>query len=400
MKRRMFVSLVTAVALIASGCSFPEAYPIEKEQNILIAGIDTEGENISLTTLVDSIAPGGKAGEEQITYKLFATTGKTMFEADDNLHKFMERRPSWYHAKYILLGEEAARSGTDRLLSFFSEDDETRILYRVAVVKGMTAKEFLQQANTVNEDLADYLDTLFSAVGQTGKSREIHLINYAVHRQTPWVSVYMPVLELQKNPVHSQSANSGGDSGGGSSSGERKYLTALNGFALFNEDRLAGFMDGDISRGLNIITNDINNSGLSIYDEYGNGVGLELIESHSSIQPCFDPLSATVEVSLQTNLVEYHKVDPLSDSDLKYLERQEGELVCGEISEAIQCMQQLGSDPARIMDAFYHKDPVKWQAIKDNWKDIFKNLKVTVRVESQINHAYEMNAPLSSGGET
>lgn len=391
MRRRLVLLIMAAALTLVSGCAFPEAYPIEKEQNILIAGVDVNGDDIILTVLVDSVSAGGKAGEEQIKYKLFQTTAKTVFEADDMLHKFMEKRPSWNHTKYVLLGEEAARSGIDRLLSFFCEDDETRILYRIAVVKGMAAGDFLEQVNTPTEDLADYFDTLFSAVTQTGESRELHLINYAIHTQTPWVSVYMPVFDLNPNPVQSEGAKgSGGDTG----PVERKDLVVLNGFALFDEDRLAGFMGGDISRGLNIITNDIDNSGLSIEDQQGNGVGLELIVSNSSIDPKFNPLSAAISVSVQFNLTEYHRIEPLNEKDILYLEQQANKRICDEIYKTIQCMQQLKSDPARIMDAFYHKDPVRWQSIKSDWKNIFSNLEINIEVNSKIMNTYELLKPV------
>jgi spore germination protein KC len=125
MRYKLALPLVIAALLLPfAGCSFPEAYPIEKEQNILIAGIDVEGGNIVLTTLVDSVSAGGEAGKEQVKYKLFVSKAKTMFEADSYLHQVMEKRPSWYHTKYVLLGEEAAKSGVSRLLDFFSEDDE------------------------------------------------------------------------------------------------------------------------------------------------------------------------------------------------------------------------------------------------------------------------------------
>jgi spore germination protein KC len=308
----------------------------------------------------------------------------------------MEKRPSWYHAKYVIIGEEAAKTDVDRLFSFFMEDDETKLLYRIAVVKGMSAKEFLQQANTGKDSLADYLDTLFSAVNETGKSRELHLINYATQRDTPWVSFYMPVLELYKNPSLSGDKQSDGGGGGseGEQSSERKNLVALNGFARFNEHTIAGFIAGDISRGLNIITNNIRHSGLSVKDQQGNNVGLEIKKCSSHITPCFDPLSATISVSFECNLVEFQTVNPQSETDIKYIEQKQNELICGEVAQAVKLMQELKSDPAFIMDAFYHNDPVKWQSIKDDWANVFSNLKVTIEVNSKVLNTFEFIKPI------
>lgn len=385
MKRLVFVLLASAL-LLASGCSFPESYPIEKEQNILIAGVDVEGENIVLTVLVDSVSAGGQPGEEKVQYKLYQAAAKTIYEADEMLHQTLPKRPSWYHTKYIILGEEAAKSGVDRLFNFFSEDDETRLLYRIAVTQGMTAKDFLSKANTGKSDLADYFDTLFAAADRTGKSREIHLINFAPARETGWVSVYMPVLKMFPNPVSS----GGSDSGGSSSGGSAETMVMLNGFALFDEDKLVGFLSGDISRGLNFITNDVKGSSFSVKDKDGNGVGLELMQSKAEIKPSYDPLSAVIEINVQSNLVEYHLVSPMNEQDVQNLEQQQNELICNEVAQAIKRMQELKSDPAHIMDTFYHSDPVKWQQIKGDWKNIFANLNITVKVNSKVLNTYEL----------
>lgn len=399
-KRKILLFIIAAIFAFASGCTFPESFPIEKDQNILIAGIDVEGKDIVLTVVVDAVSSGGEPGKEKILYKLFETRGATVFEAYDKLYTLMEKRPSWYHTKYILLGEDAARSGVDKLLSFFTEDDETRLLYRLAVIKDMTAGEYLEQANTGKEDLAGYLDALFSSVLQTGKSREIHIINYAIHSQVPWLSIYMPVFQVVENPAQSKGSKggSGGDSSSGGDSGEKKQLTMLNGYALFDGDRLAGFLDGDISRGLNVLTNDIKNSNITVKFKDGSGVGLEIIKCESKIEPCFDPLSVSINVSVKSNLLEYHSVNPLNAQDIVYLENQQSRLICDEIATAIECMQQLGSDPARIMDSFYHKDPVKWQAMQSDWKELFSSLNFSIRVNSQIQNTYELSQPVSSGG--
>ena len=139
-----------------AGCSFPESYPIEDTMNILVAGLDVEGDNIVLTVYVDTVK-GTKPGEEEISYKLFTSKGKTVFEAKRALHAFVEKRLSWYHTKYLIVGEEAAKQGIDEMFSFFMEDDETRLLYRIAVAKGMKAQDFLKKAGTIKSRLRTIL---------------------------------------------------------------------------------------------------------------------------------------------------------------------------------------------------------------------------------------------------
>ena len=392
MKRLCVLIPMLLVTLGFAGCnSFPAQYPIENAQNILIAGIDTDGEDIVVSILVDTIEPGGESGKEQIVYKLYVETGKTVFEAKRKFHTYTDKRISWYHTKYIVIGEKAAKEGIDRLLAFFCEDDETRLLFRLIVAKGMTAKDFLQQANSEKDDLGGYLDTLFSEVARTGKSREIHLINYGIYREMPWQSVYIPSAETYSNPMQPGSSDGEGETSGVN----QNLLVKLEGFALFDEDKLAGYLNGEQAQGLNFINNDFVSANITVQDEGGNNISLEIMNSSTKPKPDFDTMSVTIEVDINSNLVEYQGREDVFD--YKYIEDLEQKLnayITGEIEGAILVMQQYGTDAAFIGDSFYHQNPVKWEDIKDDWKSVFTGLDFTVKVNSSVQCTYELTNAL------
>ena len=47
-------------------------------------------------------------------------------------------------------------------------------------------------------------------------------------------------------------------------------------------------------------------------------------------------------------------------------------------------LQKEGTDVIGMGDAFYHKDPKKWQSINANWQEIFSTLNITVKVNVYI----------------
>lgn len=394
MKRRIVPLLIAFLILVLQGCSFPESHPIEGTQNILVAGIDVDGDNIVLTMYTDKISAGGSAGGEQVSYELYVSKGKTLFDADHMIHEFNSKYLSWIHTKYILVGEDAAKAGLDRLFSYFTEDDETRMLYRTAIVKGMNAQDFLKAVSKRKDGLADYLDTLFGLVKKTGMSREIHLINYEINRNIPWNDVFIPTVELNTGDVEASLSQSGSQSG--DSGGEQEPLIQLQGFALFRGDKLCGFLENDQARALNILNDELYGSQVTVIGKNGHSVALEIMKSDTVIKPNYDPLSVSIEVSMNSNLTEFHDGDnPMDADEIKYLEQQQNETIETEITEAIKYMQQVDCDAADIGDKFYHKDPVKWQGIKDNWKQVFPQLQFTVKVDTKIKSTYELKEPIS-----
>lgn len=396
MRKKVVFLFVLSAVLVLQGCSFPEVYPIEGIQNILIAGLDVdESGDIILTTYVDKISSSAKPGEEQITYKLYIAKGKTVYDAGHDLHKLNEKHLSWAHTKYILVGEEAAKQGIDRLFSYFTEDDETKLLYRTAIVKGMTAQEFLQKASESKSSIADYLDTLFVEVKKTGESREIHLINYAINRNIPWNDVFIPAIELYAHPFALIQDGGKQQQSGNSGSSEENVIN-LNGFALFNKDKLAGFIENDLSVAFNILNNDLKGTQITVLSKNDHNVSLEILKCYASFSTSYNPLFLEIKVSLDSNYVEFHDFDkPLDTETIKYLEQQQNNLLKSSIEQCIRTMQYLGSDAAALGDKFYHENPYKWRRIQNDWKSMFPEMQFSVMVDSSIKSTYELKEPVS-----
>lgn len=397
MKRSILLTLI-ALILIIQGCSFPQKDPIEETQNILIGGIDIDGDNIVLTVYVDKISASGKSDGEQISYKLYTAKGKTIYEADNCLHGENQKHLSWFHTKYIIVGEDAARQGVDKLFSFFTEDDETRLLYKVAIAKGMSAKEFLQFASASKDGLGDYLDNLFDEVKRTGKSREVHLLNYAIDRETSWNDAFMPALEISKNSASTGSQESGGSGGKGEES-EQEYLIKLIGFALFNGDKLCGFLEGSAAFPVNILNNEAKGAQVTVTGQNGHSVSLQLMQCKTDIKPVYNPLLVKVDVSMDFNLVDYHDGDnPLDNDFCNSIEEQINEQIKNNIADSIKYMQSVKSDAVDFGDKFYHSNPYKWQGIKDDWRNLFPQVSFNVNVDSNIKSTYEFKEPINGVG--
>ncbi len=384
MKKRLCAVLLSMVLLL-SACAFPSKYPIEKVENILMVGVDVSNSQIQLTVVVDDINRQSEPGKEQIGEKIYTSFGDTIFEAKRNMHTFSSKRLSWYHLKYILIGEEAAKTGLDKVLDFFCENDENRFLHRLIVSRGMSASNFILATVTHDNSIADSLDSLMEESKNSGRSDEVHLLDYASACEAG-SSIHIPTVQLQPAIDHFPSlTEETGDT--------PAYVTQLEGFALFQDNKLTGYLNGPQSISLNMVINRLKSTSLTVMDDKGSPVSLEVISSKAKIiTDTQNGLTVTIRIiMLDSFMVEYHeKQDVLDDDYISYLEKRQCEYVENSIRDTLKTAQQYGTDVFGIIEALCHSNHSYAEKIKDHWSEIFSALNIGIEVDTKIQCTYSM----------
>jgi len=386
MMKKRYLFLLAVLTVFTSGCALPEKYPIEKIQNILVVGVDIEDGQVKLTVVVDKISEGSEPGKEQISSEIYTAVGQTIFEAKRYLHSYAAKRTSWYHLKYILIGEEAAKQGIGTALDFFCENDENRFLHRLVVSREMSAEAFITSTVTHTNDLADTLDSLFEDTKRTGLSSEVHLLDYANSCECKWACLYVPTVELAYATHHASADGEGSED-------DLDYLPVLAGYAVFQQDyKLAGYIDGDETLGMNIVLNKLESAAVIVTDIHGQLVSLEVMSSKTNIKTNLnDTPSATIKVEMTAFMVEYHETqDVLEEEYISYLEDQMSAKIKNAIEQALSSGQRWGTDVFGIGSALYHAYPITSRPFKANWPEWFSTMGIQIEVSSQIQCTYSM----------
>lgn len=382
--RRMAL-LLAAVLLAFTGCSLPEQYRVESIQNILVAGVDIDDGQIRLTVVVDKIIGVGPAGESKVGSQVYSATGDTIFDAKRTLSTYTEKRLSWYHLKYIVIGEEAAREDIKRVLDFFSENDENRLRHGLIVAKDMSAAALFAKAVTTEGNFWKYLESLSKETKKSGQSSEVRLLDYVNISGSKWSDPYIPTIQVipsvkQENTV-SKDENQ-----------NPAYLTVLSGYALFKNNRLAGYLDGRQAMGLNFVINKLKSAEITLTDIHGQPVSLEVVSSKAKMKTNFSDMpSAAISIEIDTYMLEYHETTgSTNDEYIQYLEVKQNNYIQSLIAEALTEAQRCGTDVFGIGSALHHVHPVSAEKIQDHWKDLFSKMNISVQVESTIKSTYNM----------
>jgi len=389
----MFLLLCVAIlgAAVMTGCNiaFFDATQINDVEFIRAVGIDKAPEGkIRFTIATQRIVTGGeRGGPEQKLSEIMYSEGRTGFEAARNFWAYSEKRPFFGHLEYILIGEEAAKDGILKYLDFFTRDPEDRLNLNVFVVKGTDAGEMVRQGNTRDKFVFDRLEGIKEHYWGLSMINRVDLMEIMYILDTEYLSLYIPCVKLTEKTENSDGHNEGMD-------------IALEGFAIFEGDRLAGYLEREMARGLSFLRNMAKSGVLNVRARNGSMVALELISSNRKMKPELmdGELRVAIEIDLKCNIAEIQSSEGVFDHEsLRYLEEQSNQLIMDEVMKVIEFAREKRLDCFAAGDAVMHKYPCKWEDyLEKNWRDIFSEIDFEVTVRTNVSRTYDIKQPIGA----
>lgn len=294
---------------------------------------------------------GGGGGSELPTWSVSAT-GKTIMGAIRNLNELSPRRLYWAHLQVIIFGDELAREGVSPLISWFERDRDSRAGALLIVTNG-TAEDLLNKkielGNIPSKSMSELIEG--SKLRQIS-AMEVKLRDLMTMLVTPGID---PVLDVI-NPKEIR--------------GEVETFE-LDGVAIFNGDKLKGYIYGPEATGTEIINNRLN---FTIIEgqcprtqKEGEYFGFQITDFQSKVKPQKkgDRITLKVEVILEGNLLDQTcPIDLLEVENLDLVEKKIAEKIKESIVNEFQVAQEMDADiygVGREIRRFY---PEYWKEIK------------------------------------
>jgi spore germination protein KC len=176
-----------------------------------------------------------------------------------------------------------------------------------------------------------------------------------------------------------------------------------NGYAIFKDLKLAGFIGREISRGVNLITNNVGSSIVIVKDLSGQDVSLEIIGNNTEVIPYFidDNLAeVTIKSKVKSNLGEIQsQMEVIRENSIHHMEQQQSTILKKEMEDVLEKVLEFESDCLDICDKIRLRSPVKWKRIEKQWMQILPEIKFNVQVDSVIERSYELREPSGYKGK-
>jgi spore germination protein KC len=388
-RKLLLIVLILINIISLSSCKKVIKGRVEIQNNLFIktCGFDkpaSSQEDVQITIISKFLKHSdNKSSSGEKINNIMTEQGKTIFEANRKFHTFSSKDIFWGQLEFILIGEEAAKDDINKYLDFVTRDHELRLTAKVFIIKENTARQIIENTNTSTFFISERLNNLVDDIPALSISKELTLADFIGTLDNKYTSAHVPYVSLVKKTTMMDENTD-------------KYNLQLNGLAVFKKNKLFGYLDSTMSRGLNWILNDIDSGVIHVKDSKDNKIALEIINAKTKIIPKIKEgnLSASIKVDLTSNIVEqYGFEDIYNEKSIVSLEKQQETIISNEIQQVVKFAQNNQLDFLGIGDTIYHKYPIKWDNYKNDWNREFQNLDITVSVNSKISRVYVIKQP-------
>lgn len=354
-------------------------------------------------------APKGGGAEQNSIVR--TAQGPTVYGAIRKLGAVLGRSLSLGHCDVILVKDDVASDGgLASLLDFVSRFWEFR-RQTIVLVTTRDPTEILLSSSELETTLGENIAKTVQEAIHDSSVCYISTVREILERQSILgAHVVLGQIDIVDNP-----------------DGSRTNI--VEGAAVFARNSLVGFLDGDETRGLNMILNHIRGSALSLDlttglpadseagptpgyhgGDSGNknptataqqptvSIFVSRFHSVTSVrlegrQPVID---VTIKVTGQVTEASY-PVQLQSPDALSQLNRALAKHVEGLCRAAIVKTQSfpVGCDVFFFSEAIHDRFPAVWAEISDRWNDYYRTLKVNLIVEASITESGMACSPVS-----
>ncbi|HCC07431.1 MAG TPA: hypothetical protein DEP72_04645 [Clostridiales bacterium] len=389
MKKVCILIIIFYTSLMFSGCEniVKGRIEIDKTGFIRTVAFDKSKENddnMKLTFALKGKSGGGNAKESGSSgFSIISEEGKTIFDANRKVRTFVSKNIFWGHMVFILIGEDAAKDDIIKYLDFATRNQDIRYTLNVMIVKGATGEEAINKIRTKDITVTETLSSLIDNAGDVSVSSKLELGEIVQMLDSEYSCVYIPYIELVNKIKEEED-------------GKEVLEPSLEGYAIFKDAKLIGYINGGTSRGANWVNNKGDTGTTIVKDSKGKDICLEIINIKSKTIPEIkdDKIKVKIEINMTSDVTEYEgREDIFKEKALKDIEKQQEDIIKNEVKSAIKYAKEKEVDFLGIGDAVYHKYPIEWEIYKKKWPKTFKNLPISVDVMTKINRTHNITQP-------
>lgn len=315
------------------------------------------------------------------SYKI-ETMGEGIFDAVRDMIKISSKKLYWSHVRTLVVSEDVARDSILPTLDWIARDQEPRLAMDIYISRANTAKEIFDSESFATDIRSFELDVMINEnenLINVPTKKVYELINDLALPKTHTV---LPVIEIDS--IHGKMTN------------------VLCGGAVFNNDRLVGFLDNEDILPYLFIKNKVNGGLINAKDEEvpNDDVILEIFKNKTRVNPIITEENISFDIEIYTDVTigelktetDYiSKPEPGRD-DLKKLAEENLE---SDIIEVIKKVQsQFGLDIFGFGNIIRQRNPKLWKTIEDDWDTIFMDLDVNVMSNIHIRNSGHFSKPI------
>lgn len=390
MKKCLIV--LSLLSLMLTGCWDKR----ELNELALVMGLGIDKIDDEYLASIQVVLPGEvspmKGGTGRSAVTMFKAKGKTINEAIRNVTSISPRRLYVGHLQMVIIGEDLAKEGIGALLDYLSRYWEARSDFYLAIAKDSTAEKILNVQTTLENipanNIFHILKTSEESLSSTTAMTLVKLITDLEREGKEGVLTGIKVLGDEKSGSSKQNVETILPSA---------YIK-LEEIAVFNHDKLVGWLSPEEGKGYNSITNHVKNTigTLSCPDEGTLNVHVKLFKTKLKSKMVNGKPKIEVNVQVSGNVGEVDcKIELDKEETFKTLNKLYEEEIKKNMNDTVKFVQEeLNSDIFGFGAKIHQQHPKEWEKLKNSWDEEFSEIPVDINVKVRINHTGSVINPI------
>jgi spore germination protein KC len=362
---------------------------------VMAIGIDKVGDKYKITLQVvdpGEVAVGKKGGGSRSPVVTYSETDEHIFPAIRKLTKTAPRKMYFAHLQMFVISEDVAKEGISTVLEFLSRDHEVRKDFYITVAKNTSAENVLQNVTAIEKIPANKMhSSLKTSEAVWAPTVAVRLDELIAFLTSDGINAVLTgITYVGKNDKRKTLDNV---------KAIKPYgLLKYQNIAVFNEDKLVGWLDETESKGYNYIVEKVKNTvgpvPCSEKENETEELIIEIIRIKTDLKGKMKNGKPEIDVHLraEANVAEAGcEIDLTKPETIKMLERTTNKRSKMILESAVKKAQELQTDIFGFGEEIHRVDPKAWKKLKKNWDEEFSNMQVNIRTEYTIRRSGTIN---------
>jgi len=380
--------------VILTGCF--DANELDQLAISLVVGLDLENDKLLYTAEVIDLrySSEGSGSINDVSVKYVQGTGNTVYEAFRDIPLKFGRRIYGAHIKAVIFGEDIAKKGLVPYMDVLFRSREIRESAYVIVAKGAKAYEVMGINSGSEQMPANYIVSVIESIEHNAKTIDTNIIDFINYYYRMGQHPVTAVLEKKEKLALNHT---------GEETGTQEFELSSIGSAVFKNDILVGYLNGNDTKSFNFILGNVNSGVITFptpVEEDGNLFSFLVaikVNTKNDVLLENDRIILKTKIKIKGYLGEVEgNIDITKGENLEKMAEACSKTVEEGIKSTVKKVQQeFGFDIFGFSHEFHKKYTNEWRKIEGNWDEIFAEADFEIEVDTDIISTGLLNKPLT-----
>lgn len=381
MNKKRLIIIVILLCSITTGCY--NYHELSDMAIITGVGIDKVNDKFKISMLIANTTDSISSKDAASKATIITGVGNNITEALDDVRAKSSKDIYIGHISLVLVSEEIAKKNIYDVIDPTFRNPESIKKINLVIVRNSSSNDVLRTLSPL--DMYPSQNIIFNiknSVSTVGISYNTYMSDFIYRMINYGIDNIVPSISLKGNTNDDNSIDQLKEI-------ETMKYIKIDDLALFKGTKLIGYASLDESKMINIIDN--KSTSLSIttncYKDLNKNIVIKIDDPKTKIDYTMDNnnIKFNFNIKASGSINETNCKLKLDDKDvIKKIEEYTRSEIFEKVNNVIKKVKSYETDIFGLGNMIYKKDYKYWLSIKDNWDNIYSNIKYSIKIDFNL----------------